>query len=64
MTSAQSGAHRGDAAGRDVTASIRAWMREHAALVALGLVLLVISVFTASQSWGLLSCRSIAAAVR
>ena len=50
MTSAQSGAHPGDAAGRDVTASIRAWMREHAALVALGLVLLVISAFTATQS--------------
>ena len=47
---AQTGAHPGDDAGRDVTASIRAWVRDHAALVALGLVLLIISAFTATQS--------------
>ncbi len=50
MTSAQTEARPGDAAGRDPIASIRAWVRDHAALVALGLVLLVISVFTATQS--------------
>ena len=33
-----------------MTASLRAWVRDHAALVALGLVLLIISAFTATQS--------------
>ncbi len=50
MTSAQSGARPGDATERDVTESLRAWVRSHAALVALGLVLLIISAFTATQS--------------
>jgi len=50
VTSAQSTASPGGASGRDVTASLRAWVREHAALVALGMVLLIISAFTATQS--------------
>jgi ribose/xylose/arabinose/galactoside ABC-type transport system permease subunit len=50
VTTAETGARSGGADGRDLLASLRGRLREHAALVALGLVLLIISAFTATQS--------------
>jgi ribose/xylose/arabinose/galactoside ABC-type transport system permease subunit len=50
VTAAGSGTRAGGAEGRELLAGIRGRLREHAALVALGLVLLIVSVFTATQS--------------